>query len=163
MNKQATFQKQQKRLTRLTKRAESGFSITIQGLYYTMLLFIVFALIFDFGNVGYVQSIGSNAVRVAAQDAAKDIDPNVFLDTQEVRLATGALGRAQDVVDGMTNGLVSIDSISVNSLQTRDVIVVRGTATADLPVLNSLFGFAPVAIPLEAYAEPAFGIEEEGQ
>lgn len=144
-------------------KAESGFTVTIQALYYVLLLFAFFALIYDFGNVGYVQSIASNAVRVAAQDAAKDIDPLVFLDTQEVRLSSGALGRAQDVVNGMTGGLVHVDSISVNSLEKRDVIVVKGTATADLPVIGSLFGFSTINIPLEAYAEPAYGISEEGQ
>ncbi len=150
-------------LRNLQRKAESGFTVTIQALYYTIILFMFFALIYDFGNVGYVQSIGGNAVRVAAQDAAKDIDPLVFLETQEIRLAGGATGRAQTVVNGLTGNRVRIDSVSVNSLQTRDVIIVRATATANLPVIGSLFGFSTIDIPLEAYAEPAFGIEEEGQ
>lgn len=145
------------------KKAESGFTITIQSIFYVYLMFFFFALVYDFGNVGYVQTIASNAVRVAAQDAAKEIDVQTFLDTQEVRLSTDALNRAQDVVNGMTGGKVTITSIAVNSLKYRDVIVVRGTATAQMPIIGSVFGINDVQIPLEAYAEPAFGISFEGQ
>jgi hypothetical protein len=147
----------------LIKKAESGFSITIQAIFYVYLLFFFFALVYDFGNVGYVQTIASNAVRVAAQDAAKEIDIDAFLETQEVRLSADALGRAQNVVNGMTGGRVTIDSVAVNSLQYRDVIVVRGTATAQMPVIGSVFGINAVQIPVEAFAEPAFGISLEGQ
>jgi len=152
-----------RRPRQLLRNAESGFTVTIQAMYYTVLLFMFFALIYDFGNVGYVQSISSNAVRVAAQDAAKNIDPNVFLDKQEVRLNAGALGQAQSVVNGMTGGLVKIDNVAIQSLQKRDVIVVRATATAQLPIIGSLFGINSVQIPLQAFAEPASGIQTEGQ
>ena len=163
MNSQHKLLQRLPHLQRMRRSAESGYTITIQALYYTLLLFIFFALIYDFGNVGYVQSIGSNAVRMAAQDAAKSIDTNVFLDTQEIRLNGGAVGRAQDVVNGMTGGKVTINNVSVQSLQTRDVIVVEGTARAQMPILGSLFGLWSVDLPLKAYAEPAYGIQLEGQ
>lgn len=145
------------------RQAESGFTITIQAIYYVFLLFFFFALVYDFGNVGYVQSIASNAVRVAAQDAAKEIDVQFFLDTQEVRLSNDALSRAQAVVNGMTGGKVIVNSVSVNRLQFRDVIVVQATATAQMPVIGSVFGINAVTMPVEAFAEPAFGISFEGQ
>jgi hypothetical protein len=145
------------------KKAESGFSVTIQAIYYVYLLFFFFALVYDFGNVGYVQTIATNAARVAAQDAAKEIDVQTFLDTQEVRLSADALDRAQGVVDGMTAGQVTINSIAVNNLKFRDVIVVRGTATAQMPIIGSIFGINNVQIPVEGFAEPAFGISFEGQ
>ena len=150
-------------LRRVFRASESGFTITIQALYYTVLLFMFFALIYDFGNVGYVQSIGNNAVRVAAQDAAKNIDPQVFVDTQEIRLNGDALTDAQNVVNGLTGNKVKINSISVARGQTRDVIMVNATATARLPIIGSLFGINSINLPLVAYAEPAYGIQTEGQ
>ena len=38
-----------------------------------------------------------------------------------------------------------------------------GIAIAALPVLGSLFGLNSVTIPVEAYAEPAYGLSQEGQ
>src|SRR5512133_3804891 len=63
-------------------RVESGYTVTIQAIYYTVLLFIFFALIFDFGNAGYVATVGTEAARLAAQDAAKNIDQQAFIDNQ---------------------------------------------------------------------------------
>jgi hypothetical protein len=145
------------------RRAESGFNVTIQSIYYVFLLFIFLALVFDFGNVGYVSSIASSAAFVAAQDAAKNIDVDAFIEHQEIRLNANALSRAQDIVSGMTDGHVTVSDVSISHLRTRDVIVVRGTAVAALPLLNTVFNMATVSIPIEAYAEPAYGISEEGQ
>ena len=145
------------------RRAESGQTISIQATYYILMLFIFFALIFDFGQAGYVFTIASNSARLAAQDAAKNIDQAAFFNDQEVRLAPDALTRAQEMVDGLTNSRMTIDALTISRLQTRDVIVLQAHVVVPLPVLGSALGLNSVTIPVEGYAEPAFGIDEEGQ
>jgi len=147
----------------LKRKAESGFSIAIQSIYYVSLLFIFFGLIFDLGNAGYVYTIASNAARMAAQDAAKNIDEQAFLDEQEIRLSDGAMARAQAIVSGMTDDKVAVTQLSINHLSSRDVIVVKVMAVADMPILGSVMGLSPITIRVDAYAEPASGISEEGQ
>jgi hypothetical protein len=152
-----------KQMDRRLNKVEAGYTVTIQAVYYTVLLFVFFALIYDIGNAGFVATIANNAARLAAQDAAKNIDPQAFIDNQEIRLSADALTRAQDMVDGITNGKLTLSSVAIRRQSTRDVIEVRGDAVADMPVLGSLFGLQSVTIPVEAYAEPAYGISEEGQ
>jgi len=147
----------------LVRQAETGLSVTVQAIYYILLLFMFFAVVYDIGNAGNVSVIATNAVRVAAQDAAKHIDEQAFIERQEVRLSSDALGRAQDVVNGLTGGNVTILQVKVTSLQTRDVIMILGHAHAALPVMGAVFGINDVIIPVEAYAEPAYGISLEGQ
>ncbi len=142
---------------------ESGYTVTVQAIYYTVMLFMFFALIYDFGGAGYVATVGNEAARLAAQDAAKHIDQQAFLNTQEVRLSNDALQRAQQLVNSATAGNVQITSITINHLATRDVIAVYGTAKANMPVLGSLFGMPPIYFPIAAFAEPAYGINQEGQ
>jgi len=157
------FAVQRPALRKLLRQAETGLSVTIQSIYYILLLFVFFAVVYDIGNAGYVTTISTNAVRVAAQDAAKHIDEQAFIDRQEVRLSPDAIGRAQDVVNGLTGGHVEILQIKVTSLKTRDVILIIGHARAALPVMGTVFGIYSVLIPVEAYAEPAYGINLEGQ
>lgn len=146
------------------RKAESGFfTVTIQAIYYVVLLFLFFALVYDFGGAGYVFTIASNAVRMAAQDAAKNIDVDAFLDDQEIRLSDDAMDRAQDLVNGMAEGHVIITSLSINRMDRRDVIVVEGNVVANMPVLGSMFGLGAITIQVQGYAEPAYGIGEEGQ
>jgi hypothetical protein len=132
-------------------------------MYYLSLLMLFFAVVYDFGNVGYVATIATNAVRLAAHDAVKNIDEQAFLDNQEVRLGEDALTRAQEFVTGMTGGSVVVNSLFVSPLEARDVIVIRASAVARLPVLGYLVGLNTVSIPIDSYAEPAYGIDEEGQ
>ena len=149
--------------TRWTVKVESGFTVAVQAVYYTVILFVFFALIFDFGNAGYVATVANNAARLAAQDAAKNIDQNAFLNSQEIRLAPNALARAQDLVNNATGGIVHVTSVSISHLVLRDVIEVKASAVAQMPVLGSLFGIGSVTFPVQAYGEPAYGIDEEGQ
>ena len=144
-------------------RAESGLVVTIQAIYYVLLLFAMFALVYDFGAVSYAASIAANSVRVAAQDAAKNIDEEAFINYQTIRLSNDALARAQDVVDGMSGGNVHVTSISITSLKRHEVITIQAQATVELKVLGSLIGLNQATVPVEAYAEPAYGISEEGQ
>jgi hypothetical protein len=144
-------------------RAESGFTTTVQAIYYTVLLFLFFAYIFDFGGAGYIATVGTEAARLAAQDAAKNIDRQAFLDNQEIRLSPDAKARAEELVGSATAGSVAVVDVRVNSQATRDVIAVYATARADMPILGSLIGLGPITFPIEAFAEPAYGINEPGQ
>jgi hypothetical protein len=145
------------------RRAESGYTVTVQAVYYISLLFLFFALIYDFGNAGYIYTITSNAARLAAQDAAKNIDEEAFFNDQEIRLNEDALTRAQAVADGITGGRMTVNTVEISRLAERDVIVVRGQAVVDLPVLGAVLGLTSVTIGVDGYAEPAYGINEEGQ
>jgi len=149
--------------TRRWRRAESGYTVTVQAVYYVSLLFLFFALIYDFGNAGYIYTITSNAARLAAQDAAKNIDEEAFFNDQEVRLSEDALTRAQAVADGITGGQMTVTTVEISRLSERDVIVVRGLATVNLPVLGAVLGLTSVTLGVDGYAEPAYGINEEGQ
>ena len=150
-------------LNRLRLKAESGFTVTIQAIFYIFLLFMFLAFVFDFGLVGYMTSNATSAMRVAAQDAAKNIDEETFINTQEIRLAPDALTVAQQEVTNMTGGSVQVTGLRVSPLETYDVIVVEGSVQCPLPLLGSVFGLQAVVVPLQAYAEPAYGINEEGQ
>jgi hypothetical protein len=142
---------------------ESGYTVTVQAIYYTMLLFMFFALIFDFGNAGYVATVATNSARLAAQDAAKNVDQEAFINDQEIRLSPDALTRAQELVSSATKGQVTVTEVTINHLATRDVIAVYASATAQMPVLGSLFGLGAITFPIQAFAEPAYGIDQEGQ
>lgn len=147
----------------IRRRFESGFSVMIQGIYYTFLLFVFFALIYDVGNAGFAYTIVSNAARLAAQDAAKNLDEEAFINFQEIRLREDAIDRAQEIVAGITSGRARVTQIGINSLNTRDVITVRAVAQARMPILSTLFGLNDVSFAVDGYAEPAYGISEEGQ
>ena len=151
------------RLNKYWRKAEAGYTVTFQAVYYTVLLFVFFALIYDFGGLGYIFSVTSNVARLAAQDAAKDVDTSTFIADQQIRLNSDALTRAQAYVDGMTNEQMTITSLTINHLDTRDVIALEAYTTVNLPVLHSLFGMEPVKLSIAAYAEPAYGISQEGQ
>lgn len=148
---------------RPSRRTERGYTVSFQATYYVFLLFLFAGFIYDFGGLGLAVSVAGNATRLAAQDAAKNIDLQTYFDTQEVRLSGDALSVAQNLVGDMTGGRVQVTGVSVNRLAARDVIVVRASTRASMPFLGSVFGFAPVNVAVEAQAEPAFGIAAEGQ
>ena len=142
---------------------ESGYTTIFQATFYTYILFMFLGFVFDFGGVGYGIAIGSNATRLAALDAAKNIDVQHYIDEQGIRLNGNAEQSARDLVNGLTGGKVSVISVSVHDVSAHNVIMVESRATIALPILGSLFGLGPVTIPFMAYAEPAFGIGQEGQ
>jgi hypothetical protein len=150
-------------LNRLRLKAESGFTVTMQAIFYIFLLFMFVAFVFDFGLVGYMTSIATSSMRVAAQDAAKNIDVETFINTQQIRLAPNALAVAQQEVLNMSGGSVQVTAVVVNHQNTYDAIVVQGNVHCPLPLLGSLFGLQAVVVPVQAYAEPAYGISREGQ
>lgn len=148
---------------KLRLKAESGFTVTIQAVFYIFLLFIFLAFVFDFGLVGNLYSIATASMKVAAQDAAKNIDTTDFANTQEIRLSADALAVAQQEVSDMSGGKVQVLSLRISHLDTRDVIVITGHVDCPLPLLRSLFGLQMLIVPVQAYAEPAYGIDQEGQ
>lgn len=150
-------------MTAIWRRIESGFTIGIQAVYYTFLLFVFFALIYDVGNAGFAYTVVSNAARLAAQDAAKNLDEEAFIDSQEIRLREDATERAQEIVTGITQGGATVTLVGINSMNTRDVIIVRARAQARMPILATLFNLSDVTFTVDGYAEPAYGISEEGQ
>lgn len=154
---------QPSRAQRLLRGVQSGYTIIFQSTYYTLILYMFLGLVYDFGGVGYALVIANNAVRLAAQNAAKEIDVQTYIDTQEVRLSADAEQTARDTVSGLTDSGVQVTSVTVNSLATRDVVLVQAEVTVGLHILASLFGMRPLTMQIEAYAEPAFGIGEEGQ
>ena len=143
---------------------ERGYTVTFQATYYVFLLFMFVGFIYDLGGLGISVSVASKATRLAAQEAAKKIDYQTFIDTQQIRLNhADAVTAANNTVAGLTAGKVQVTSVTFNGLATRDVVVVHSRATAKLPILGSVFGIAPVTFDVEAYGEPAFGIASEGQ
>lgn len=145
------------------KKLEAGYTITFQAIIYVFLLFAFLSFVYDFGYAGYMTSIATAAMRAAAQDAAKNIDVDLFADQQEIRLADDALDRARQVASDTSGGKVQVLSAEVSHLDTRDVIVLTGHVDVDLHLLGSIFGLKTIIIPIQAYAEPAYGINQEGQ
>ena len=162
--------KRQLRLRSLRKQAESGVTITIQAIYYIFILFLFFALIYDFGHVAYTASAGRSVAQMAANYAAKAVDYSVFLTNQEVRLnEDGARKGAEEYVNVIAPShgapLIDLDpgSPKVVSVGARDLIKVEGTVKARTPFLGYLFGINDITINVEGYAEAAFGVGSEGQ
>lgn len=147
----------------MRRKLEAGYTVTFQAIFYVFLLFAFLAFVYDFGYAGYMTSIATAAMRAAAQDAVKNIDENLFLDEQEIRLADDALDRARQVASDTSGGNVWVLKAEVSHLQTRDVIVLTGHVDVDLHLLGSIFGLKTIIIPVQAYAEPAYGINQEGQ
>jgi hypothetical protein len=151
------------RLNEIKRRLESGYTVTFQAILYIFLLFTFLAFVYDFGYAGYMTAIATASMRAAAQDAAKNIDVNLFLNDQVIRLADDATDRARQVASDTSGGKVQVLSAEVRSLPTRDIIVVTGHVDVDLHLLGSIFGFKTIIIPVEAFAEPAYGADIEGQ
>ena len=155
---------------RLRRHAESGVTVSIQSIYYIFILFLFFALIYDFGSVAYTASAARSVAQMAANYAAKAVDSNVFLANQEVRLnEDGARTSAENYVNVIApgHGAPHIDldagSPKVVSVGPRDLVKVEGSVKARTPFLGYLFGINEIEIQVEGYAEPAFGAGAEGQ
>jgi hypothetical protein len=159
---------------KLIRRAENGFGVAVQTIWYSILLFGMMGFVYDMGNVVYVQQVAQNSVIIAADELTKDIDRERFIRYQEVSLRNVNVASAQAVVDGLTSrnlgntGRVVVTSAQLDSTTyyPKSVVVVAATATAHLPVLSALTqmpynGPMSVSIVVNASAEPAFGIDGE--
>jgi hypothetical protein len=157
-----------KRLQRLIRQAESGVTLSIQSIYYIFILFLFFALTYDFGNVAYTASAGrAAAYAIAYKAAANSLDTSVFLPNQEVRrnedgartTAEAAVGEV--VAEGMP--LIENFDFELRSIGPTDIAVVKGTVDARTPLLGYLFGINVITINVEGYADAPFGAGVEGQ
>ena len=68
---------------------EQGFSTTVQGLFYVVLLWWCFGLIYDLGGAAYLAARLRSATMLAAQDGAKELDLVEFYRTDGVQIAAG--------------------------------------------------------------------------
>ena len=149
---------------KLVRKCEQGFAVTIQGIWYTYLLFMMLALVYDFGRVVYIRSIGYNAARAAAQEAAKNVDTNVWIRTQEVVLAGSASGAARAKFWEITNGQGTITNVVQRpNGPKRYVIEVDADLHTHLPIMEGVFGMPPITLHIKAFAEPVYGIDAELQ
>jgi len=148
------------------RKCESGIDTGFQAIWYIHLMVILLAFVWEFGRLAYIHSICLNAARVAAQDAAKDIDKSKFLSDQVIELKNEAQGNAESKFRELTDISVPVNVELVNAADTGRSRFVH--VTTDVPVklimLGNLFNDqVPVIVHIEAYAEPAYGIDEEIQ
>lgn len=151
-----------KRMQSLRQRLERGHSLTLQGIFYLVALWMLFGLVYDLGQVAYVSSILRSAAISAAQDAAKSVDEQYFMEHQEIRLSGEAFERAQRIMTNQTHGIGVVGDISVVSQVDRELVVLTASARVH-PRILSAFGVADFHVPVQVYAEPSYGIEEEYQ
>jgi hypothetical protein len=157
------------------RKLESGIDVSFQGIAYISIMVVLMGLVWDFGRLAYIHSICLNAARVAAQDAAKSIDRNKFLNDQEVDLLPSAQADAELMFKALTDISVNVNVQLVDAADAERGKFVH--VSAEVPVkmfmLGSLFEGSragrpndlrtPITIRVEAYAEPAYGIDEEIQ
>ena len=150
---------------KLVRKCEQGFSVTIQGIWYTYLLFFLLALVYDFGRVVYIHSIGYNAARAAAQEAGKYVDTNTWIKTQQIVLdetASEAAASAKFLDITHNQGAITKVEARPNGLK-RYVIEVDADLHTHLPIMEAVFGMPPITLHIVAFAEPAYGIDAELQ
>ncbi len=158
-----------KRLQRLIRQAESGMTISIQSIYYIFILFLFFALTYDFGNVAYTASAGrAAAYSVAYKAAAGSLDYSVFVPNQEIRrnedgARTTALAGVIAAADEGMPLIYDLESPILRSVGPTDMAVVRGKVDARTPLLGYLFGINNIVINVEGIADAPFGASVEGQ
>lgn len=169
----ATSNRKHAMLARLRRQAESGAGgVTFQVIGYVYLLVMLLGLVYDFGAVIFTQTVLKSAVVVASQELARNVDRAYFLNSQEIRLeaAEVTLAAAQTAANNvvgdsatMSPAPVTITSVSIDAGPFIDKVIVEGTSTARLPVLNTLLGIPPITIRAQAIAAPEFGINEINQ
>lgn len=158
-----------KRLQRLIRRAESGVTLSIQSIYYIFILFLFFALTYDFGNVAYTASAGRAAAYKAAYTAAANsLDWSVFIPNQEVRrnedgARQGALASVLDAADEGMPLIYDVEAPILRSVGPTDLAVVKGKVDARTPLLGYLFGINVITINVVGVADAPFGASVEGQ
>lgn len=136
---------------------ERGQSLTVMLLLLIPLLVLVIGLVYDLGNVAAAQTIAQDVADLAAQDAAKQIDVEHFLDTQEMILAPNAYDVAAWWVDYMTDGQMEVLSLYTDEGQ----VVLEGAVTIQTRFLG-MVGIPTIDREVVATARPRFGAQEEG-
>jgi hypothetical protein len=160
-----------KSLQKFIRKCESGMDVTFTAMSYTMLLLALLALVYEFGRLTYISSVSYNAARVAAQEAAKNIDWQLFQSSQEIFFTDQSLVTAQTTYDALTDTVIpppipgKFEVYRTKLPNGQKFIRIQVQTMVTLPVLDSLSlaSIPPVMLTVEAYAEPAYGIDEETQ
>jgi hypothetical protein len=141
----------------LLTRAESGFGVTAQGIFYVLLLWMLFGFVFDLGNVLYVSARLRSSVFAAAQDAAKRVDPDVFEREQRLALLPDSASYARDyVVATAPDYLRAVDAQVVT--RANNYVYVQVEASANVPMyVLSVFNVPPAQLSAQARAEAVSG------
>ena len=139
-------------------RDERGQSLVVMLLLLVPVLVLVVGLVYDLGNVAAAQTIAQDVADLAAQDAAKQIDAEHFLTTQEIILAPDALIVANWWADYMTDGQMQV----LDLYTTLDgEIVLEGQVEIDTRFLG-VVGIPTISRQVVAVARPRFGAQDEG-
>jgi hypothetical protein len=137
---------------------ERGQSIVLTLLLLIPILVLVIGLVYDLGNVAAAQTVAQDAADLAAQDAAKQIDVQHFLETQEVILAPDAVWVAAWWVDDMTAGRRQLLQLYTTA---QGQIVLQGEVAVETRFLG-VVGISVVRRQVVAIARPRFGAQNEG-
>lgn len=137
---------------------ERGQSIVVMLLLLIPILILVIGLVYDLGNVAAAQTVAQDAADLAAQDAAKQIDVQHFLETQEVVLAPDAVWVASWWVDYVTAGRMQLLNLYTTA---EGQIVLKGQVAVDTRFLG-VVGIPTVRRQVLAIARPRFGAQNEG-
>jgi Flp pilus assembly protein TadG len=142
---------------RVLRRAESGFGVTAQGIFYMVLLWMLFGFVFDLGNVLYVSARLRSSVFAAAQDAAKRVDPDVFEREQRLALMPDAAAHARNyVVSTAPDFLRAVDAQVVTRANNYVYVQVDASASVPMYVLG-VFNVPPAQLSARARAEAVSG------
>jgi hypothetical protein len=150
-------------------RCESGMGVTFTAIWYIFLLFMLLAMVFDFGRVAYISSVSYNAARVAAQEAAKNVDKDAFAAGQDIVFTNNSMVVADATYRLLTDGVIPPYVAGSFRAERRKLpngqkfFRIEVQTSARLAMLESMFGIPPVLLTVEAFAEPAYGIDEEQQ
>ncbi len=149
---------QRDRVAHWVRRIESGFAVNVQGMFFVVLLWMIFGLVYDVGNLAYQSSVLRSAVFAAAQDGAKFVDPVSFRRDQRLTLQDRYAHRAEQVLREHLAGAPGLSYTIRSSRSARNQVYVHVEAriTTPMPVLGS-FGLAPVTLEAAATAEAISG------
>ena len=138
---------------------ESGQSFTIMLLVILPVLLLVLGISHDLGNVAAGVTVAQNAADLGAQEAAKLVDVDYFIQWEEVRLRPEAGVVAQQVADDLTGGAFRVDWVHAEG----NLVLVEGRVSVRTPFLHTFLGISHVTRPVQGVAETAHGSESEGE
>lgn len=149
--------------SQLRRRSEAGFTSTVQGLFYVVLLWWCFGLVFDLGGAAFLSARLRSAAMAAAQDGAKLLDIHEMYRTNGMQLAdSSARSRAQAVFAQRMAGVSAAATVRIESGALRDFVIVDAQAIAPMRVLGAL-GFPDLTLRAHFAAEAVPGIEDQYQ
>ncbi len=138
-------------------RFEAGFTVSAQGLFYIMLMWLSFGFIYDIGNAIYASARLRSAVIAGAQDGAKLIDIRSFADDQRLVFLPSAKMHAITMTR-LHAGHLNPDVVADSLVNTNNYLflVVEARAQVPMPILG-VFGVPPLDLSARAQAEAISG------